>query len=85
MRINPAARLAVFVPSLFSNNRLWTHDSQRSGSLPDGSNATKIGPHQVISNGVDITKSLDGTANVDFPPSSWLGFGIDLTTVTPGM
>ncbi|KAL8898550.1 MAG: hypothetical protein Q9207_006640 [Kuettlingeria erythrocarpa] len=37
----------------------------------------------VISNGVDITNALDGTANVDFPPSSWLGFGIDLTTVTP--
>ncbi|KAL8919688.1 MAG: hypothetical protein Q9208_006641 [Pyrenodesmia sp. 3 TL-2023] len=83
MRINPAARLAVFVPSMFSNDQNWTQNNTGIASLPDGSNATNIAPHQVISKGVDITKTIDGTVNVDFPPSSWLGFGIDLTTVTP--
>ena len=36
----------------------------------------------VIANGTDISAVFD-PSNSQFPPRSWLGFGIDMTTVTP--
>ncbi|KAL8808108.1 MAG: hypothetical protein Q9200_004411 [Gallowayella weberi] len=48
----------------------------------DGSLAT-IPPQSVIANATDITGLLDGTTYPDFPPRAWLGYGLDMTTVTP--
>ncbi|KAL8858870.1 MAG: hypothetical protein Q9178_004548 [Gyalolechia marmorata] len=76
MRINPG----TWVPALSASSGLWSLDSRPN--IPDGSNAVS-GPWQVISNGNDITPLVDGTADLDFPPRSWLGFGLDMTTVTP--
>ncbi|KAL8734990.1 MAG: hypothetical protein Q9166_001115 [cf. Caloplaca sp. 2 TL-2023] len=78
MYIDPA----TWVPALSASYSLW-NPGDRPTNIPDGSDAVS-GPWQVISNGQDITHLLNGTANPDFPPKSWLGFGLDMTTVTPG-
>lgn len=70
------ALAAVAVPSLY------TEESARRPDIPNGANAT-VEPMNFVSNGIDITKHLDGSANAPFPPRSWLGFGLDMTSVTP--
>ncbi|KAL8939667.1 MAG: hypothetical protein Q9216_003243, partial [Gyalolechia sp. 2 TL-2023] len=84
MYINPAA---IF-PALGASSSLWTRDTTGIGrratlrDIPDGSNA-KLGPFAIIANGSDITKIIDGSENSDFPPGSWLGFGLDMTAISP--
>lgn len=62
------------------------------GHLPNGT-AMDLVNHQnstnstfmrtlIIANGTDITSRFD-TANTNFPPRSWLGFGLDMTAITP--
>ena len=56
----------------------------RPGAFPNGSNASIPLFRTIIANGTDITSRFQ-TENAQFPPRSWLGFGLDMTTVTPGM
>jgi len=37
---------------------------------------------RIIANGIDITHKFD-TSNSKFPPASWLGYGLDMITITP--
>ncbi|KAI4186371.1 MAG: hypothetical protein L6R41_003527 [Letrouitia leprolyta] len=84
MYINPAAIL----PALGVSSSLWTRDGNgierraTYGDIPDGLKAT-LGPFVIMANGTDVTDILNGKANADFPPGSWLGFGIDMTAVSP--
>ncbi|KAL8998631.1 MAG: hypothetical protein Q9169_002382 [Polycauliona sp. 2 TL-2023] len=81
MKLNPA----LFVPALNAGGNLWTPTGRGSNfsSLPDRSAPLAAPPLKVIAKGADITHLLNGTANASFPPGSWLGFGLDMTTVTP--
>ncbi|KAI4229419.1 MAG: hypothetical protein L6R36_000873 [Xanthoria steineri] len=80
MIVNPA----IFVPALSIAGGSWNPSTPSFGSssLPDRSTAT-VGSEIIIAKGVDITHLLNGTSNQDFPPRSWLGFGLDMTTITP--
>ncbi|KAI4168387.1 MAG: hypothetical protein LQ343_006472 [Gyalolechia ehrenbergii] len=84
MYINPAA----IVPALSASASIWTRDDAGVGrratlrDKPDGSNAT-LGPFAIFANGSDITKIVNGSENADFPPASWLGFGLDMTAISP--
>ena len=80
MYINPAA----FVPALNAGNSLWSQDGPGIGSH---SLSIESAPEsrKVLANGIDMAQILNNSANSDFPPRSWLGFGLDMTTVTPGM
>ncbi|KAL8709006.1 MAG: hypothetical protein Q9220_006215 [cf. Caloplaca sp. 1 TL-2023] len=75
---------ATFVPALSAGIGLWAQTGYPAGlrPLPDRSTPTVSSPI-VIAKGIDITHILNGTENADFPPRSWLGFGLDMTTVTP--
>ncbi|KAL8671944.1 MAG: hypothetical protein Q9168_003570 [Polycauliona sp. 1 TL-2023] len=77
MRFDPS----LFVPALNAANNLWSQGgpSIDRTSLPGGPN----GSERVIAKGVDITQLFNGTVNASFPPGNWLGFGLDMTTVTP--
>ena len=80
MYINPAA----FVPALNAGGSFWSQDSAGLGSH-SLSNGSAPGPRKVLANGIDIAQIFNETANTAFPPRSWLGFGLDMTTLTPGM
>ncbi|KAL8882062.1 MAG: hypothetical protein Q9192_007655 [Flavoplaca navasiana] len=80
MIINPA----LFVPALSAGSGMWGKGSPgfRESSPADRLAAT-VGLPTVIAKGVDITQLFNGSANQNFPPRTWLGFGLDMTTITP--
>lgn len=56
--------------------------ASKYGALPGlGSDSSAPGT-RVIANGIDITHKFD-TANSKFPPASWLGYGLNMITITP--
>ena len=65
---------------------MWGKSSPgfRESSPPDKL-AASVGLPTVIAKGVDITQLFNGSANQSFPPRTWLGFGLDMTTITPCM
>ncbi|CAL8582343.1 hypothetical protein XPA_008010 [Xanthoria parietina] len=80
MTVNPA----ICVAALSIAGGSWDPSAPSFGpsSLPDRSTETR-GSETIIAKGVDITHLLNGTSNQDFPPRSWLGLGLDMTTITP--
>jgi hypothetical protein len=58
--------------------------ASKYGELPGlGSNSAAPGT-RTIANGIDITHKFD-TSNSKFPPASWLGYGLNMITITPSM
>ena len=54
------------------------------GAFGPSENSSSLTETAVYSNGTDIT-GLFNTTNTKFPPRTWLGFGLDMTTITPCM
>ncbi|KAL8951509.1 MAG: hypothetical protein Q9222_002512 [Ikaeria aurantiellina] len=80
MYIDPS----LLVPALSAGSGMWaqTKPANPPGVISNRSTAT-LGSSTVIAKGVDITPMLNGSTNEDFPPRSWMGFSLDMTTVAP--
>ena len=76
--------LSLLAPTLNNTSLLtpFNGTALRPGAFPDGSTASAP-LRDIIANGTNITARFE-TENRSFPPRSWLGYGLDMTTVTPG-
>lgn len=76
--------LSILAPTLNNTSLLtpFNGSALRPGALPDGSNVIAPLSRDIIANGTNITERFS-TENNPFPPRSWLGYGLDMTTVTP--
>lgn len=56
--------------------------ASKYGQFPGLGSNSSTAATRVIANGIDITHKFV-TSNTNFPPASWLGYGLDMITITP--